>query len=242
MSGRFQGVCRAGLLFALLATMGACQSHPPRAAAPEGAPPKAHEPQDASYDWHVLLVAPLGSVLKEVPLTLHEVLLFRDEEHGSAATDDAAAGAPECYAADTPAPRFIAHTPDEYLLCFKQDRLTRIQASVRLPAAQAADVFAAACTLWLKNAAAADTQSSAAPTGAACEGRDGATRFSARLAEESGAAAAPSAAGAPGAGGAAAAGGATGAPETTGPASQPESDLPPADMVLSITLDGTPGP
>ena len=41
---------------------------------------------------------------------------------------------PECYAADTPAPRFVGRTPDEYLLCFKQDRLSRIQASVRLAA------------------------------------------------------------------------------------------------------------
>ena len=52
-------------------------------------------PVDASYDWHVLLVAPFGSVLKDIPLTLHEVLLFRDEAHGAAAADDA-----ECYAAD----------------------------------------------------------------------------------------------------------------------------------------------
>ncbi len=42
-------------------------------------PQPAPAPLDASYDWHVLLVAPFGSVLKDVPLTLHEVLLFRDE-------------------------------------------------------------------------------------------------------------------------------------------------------------------
>ena len=43
----------------------------------------ARPPVDASYDWHGLLIAPFGSVLKDIPLTLHEVLLFRDEAHGS---------------------------------------------------------------------------------------------------------------------------------------------------------------
>ena len=31
------------------------------------------------------LIAPFGSVLKDIPGTLHEVLLFRDEAHGAAA-------------------------------------------------------------------------------------------------------------------------------------------------------------
>jgi hypothetical protein len=209
------GLPTAFLLSSLLAALAACQAPAPRAVAPFAAPAKAHEPEDASYDWHVLLAAPMGSVLKEVPLTLHEVLLFRDEEHAGAAADDAAAGAPECYAADSAAPRFVGRTPDEYLLCFRQDRLSRIQASVRLPAAQASDIFAEACALWLKNAAATETQGASATTGAACEGRDGATRFSAHLAEESGVA---------------------GAPAPT------DADAPSPDMILSLTLDGAPGP
>ncbi len=56
----------------------------------------------------------------------------------------------ECYAADAPAPRFLGRTPDEYLLCFKQDRLSRIQAAVLLPAAEADGVFAAACAAWAR--------------------------------------------------------------------------------------------
>src|ERR1700685_3658498 len=92
-------------------------------------PPAKPPPLDASYDWHVLLIAAFGSVLKDVPATLHEVLLFRDETRGAAATDEW-----ECYAVDSKPPRFIARAPAEYLLCFKQDRLSRIEATVRLPA------------------------------------------------------------------------------------------------------------
>jgi len=176
---------------ALLAALAACHAPSPRESAPDhrATPaPDAHELADSSYDWHGLLIAPFGSVLKDIPLTLHEVLLFRDEAHGTAAVDEA-----ECYAAATPAPRFLGRTPDEYLLCFKRDRLSRIQASVRLTSAQAPDVFAAACAGWLKNALSATTstgpaggvvQGAETPMGAACEGRDGAIRFSGRLEEE----------------------------------------------------------
>jgi hypothetical protein len=158
---------------ALLAALAACHGASPRASAPERAtpPPDIHEPADASYDWHGLLIAPFGSVLKDIPLTLHEVLLFRDEARSTAAGDEA-----ECYAAAAPAPRFLGRTADEYLLCFKQDRLSRVQASVHVTIAQAPDVFAAACAGWLKNASPATT--------GACEGRDGAIRFSGRLEEQ----------------------------------------------------------
>jgi len=119
---------------------------------------------DASYDWHVLLVTPFGSVLKDVPLTLHEVLLFRDEEHGAVAGDEL-----ECYAVDGPRPRFIARSPTEYLLCFKHERLSRVEATVRLAPDEAAGVFADACGLWMKKASA---------TTAECAGTDGGIAFS----------------------------------------------------------------
>jgi hypothetical protein len=176
--------------FAMLGALTGCRAPPPQATPPVRPPVQAdaRPPVDASYDWHGLLVAPFGSVLKDIPLTLHEVLLFRDEAHGSAAVDDA-----ECYAADTPAPRFLGRTPEEYLLCFKQDRLARIQASVRLAAAEAPEVFATACAGWLKNHAAAEPVAAepvaaepATPQGSdACKGRDGAIRFSGRTEEES---------------------------------------------------------
>lgn len=113
-------------------------------------------------------------------MALHEVLLFRDEEQGSSAANDGVAGATECYAADAPAVHFLGRDPDEYLLCFQQDRLARIQARVRLPTADSAGVFAAACAAWLRNAAPADPALDAS----LCEGRDGDIRFRGRLEQE----------------------------------------------------------
>lgn len=158
---------RLALCAALPLALAGCRAVPP--------PPAAHEPELVSNDWHGLVIAPFGSVLKDVPMALHEVLLFRDD----GAADNAAAAA-ECYAADAPAPRFLGRTPDEYVLCFKQDRLSRIEAAVVLPAAEADGVFAAACAAWLRNAGAA-APGAAAP---ACEGSDGAIRFRGRLEQE----------------------------------------------------------
>lgn len=125
-------------------TLAACAAPPSKPAPPSEPPPV---PLDASYDWHVLLVVPFGSVLKDVPLTLHEVLMFRDEAQRVAPADEL-----ECYAVDGTRPRFVARSPGEYLLCFKHDRLTRVEASVRLPADDAARIYADACGLWIKNA------------------------------------------------------------------------------------------
>jgi len=163
----------AGLLLA------ACASGPARQPAPPPVPKPV--PLDASYDWRVLLLAPLGTFLKDVRFPLHEVLLFRDEAQSGPSADEA-----ECYATDAAAPRFILRTPEEYLLCFKHDRLVRVEAAVRLPASQAANDFAAACGLWLKNAVADTLPAGGAPAGAvppngACEGHDGGVGFSARL-------------------------------------------------------------
>jgi hypothetical protein len=222
---------RATLSFALLAALAGCRAPAPHATAPEHAqtpPPAARPPEDGSYDWHALVVAPFGSVLKEIPLTLHEVLLFRDAARGPAAADDA-----ECYASDTAAPRFVGRTPDEYLLCFKEDRLARIQASVRLKAADAPEVFAAACAVWLKNAARTtgaaapstttpaagapptEVQNTAVQGADTCKGRDGAIRFSAGLGEEAGRAEIPRA-------------------ET------PPAETSPTETTLSIILDSIP--
>lgn len=164
------------LVAAWLAALTGCQTPESRVTAPgPAAPLKAQMPADPSFDWHVLVIAPFGSVLKEVPRTLHEVLLFHDQDPAAAAPEDG-----ECYAADAPAPQFVGHIPDAYLLCFKQDRLSRIQATVRLPQSDAAAVFAAACAGWLKSAAAPP----AAENAAACEGLDAAVHFNARLERE----------------------------------------------------------
>jgi hypothetical protein len=159
------------------AVLAACASSP-AGPAPPPSPPIA--PLDASYDWHVLLLAPLGSVLKDVPLPLHEVLLFRDAESQPTA-DDA-----DCYAVDGALPRFVDHALDQYLLCFRHDRLSRIEAAVRLPSSQAAMNFADACALWLKNAAVAappvgGAQAAAPMNGDSCEGSDADIGFRAGL-------------------------------------------------------------
>jgi hypothetical protein len=236
MSGILQpGLRRMAATLAVIAALAGCRaSVPPPGPADHAPPPATQVPIDGSYDWHVLLVAPFGSVLKDVALPLHEVLLFRDQAGGGSTADDA-----ECFASDAPAPRFVGRTPDEFLLCFKQDRLARIQASVRLTTAEAPAVFAAACTGWLQHAVRtasdAEASASAAPRVAAagalnteaqtsseqgaltCEGRDGAIHFGARLGEEPG-------------------------PADAGAAPPPPAQTPPTDTPLSIVLDSAPNP
>lgn len=147
--------------------LAACAAPAPKPAAPLTPAPA---PLDASYDWHVLLIAPFGSVLKDVPLTLHEVLLFRDEARSAAAADEL-----ECYAVDGTRPRFIARSPTAYLLCFKHERLARIEATVQLAPEEAARVFADACGLWMKHAQA---------TAAECAGTDGGIAFAGHFENE----------------------------------------------------------
>jgi hypothetical protein len=145
----------------------ACAASQPKPAAPSAPAPI---PLDASYDWHVLVVAPFGSALKDVPMTLHEVLLFRDEAQRAVPADEL-----ECYAVDGTRPRFVAQPPSEYLLCFKHDRLSRIEAMVRLPADDAARIFADACGLWMKNAQPATEE---------CAGSEGGTTFAGHFENE----------------------------------------------------------
>jgi hypothetical protein len=173
----------AAALAAAALLLAACAGGAPKPvpAAPAVAPPAL----DASYDWHVLMKAPFGSLLKDAPFALHEVLLFKEEVHGAPTGDDA-----ECYATDATPPRFIDRKPDQYLLCFTHDRLSRIEASVLLPASQASQVFADACGLWMKHAAAAattatpPTATTATSSAGVCEGSDSGIAFSGRLDEE----------------------------------------------------------
>lgn len=170
-------VCARRTLAAAVALMAAaCAAPPPKPAAP--APPPS---LDASYDWHVLLIAPFGSVLKEFPLAVHEVLLFRDESPGAAAPGAPAHDDSECYAVEGKSPRFMARSPSEYLVCFTHDRLSRVEATVRLPQTESAQIFADACGLWTKNPPAG---------GRACAGAEGTITFAAHLDSDADAAAA----------------------------------------------------
>jgi hypothetical protein len=165
LSLRAAGV-RQILVAAAALMLAACAAPQPKPAAPVEPSPA---PLDASYDWHVLLVAPFGSVLKDVPLTMHAVLLFRDEA-GRAAPDEW-----ECYAVDGAHPRFVARSPSEYLLCFKHDRLSRIEATVQLPAEEAVKIYADACGLWLKKPVS---------SGEECAGTDGGITFAGHFENE----------------------------------------------------------
>jgi hypothetical protein len=161
----------AGLLM-----LAACAASPPLAGRMHGGEPAAAQVEsvpDASEDWHGLMLAPFGTLLKESPVALHEVLLFHDESHGSAEAGK------DCYTVDRAPPRFVGREPEEYLLCFDHDRLNRIDVSVRLGKDEAAQVFARACTSWLKSSMPIPA------VGNACEGRDGKVAFSAHLDSES---------------------------------------------------------
>jgi hypothetical protein len=159
-----------------LACLSSC-AVPPRPVSPPPlpvppAPSAVNETPDASYDWHGLILVPFGTQLKESPLVLHEVLLFHDAAQGAGGTEDR-----DCYTIESPPPQFVGRQASDYLLCFDHDRLNRIEATVRLPADGAASIFAAACARWLK------TSAPASQTSDSCDGRDGATGFSARLGE-----------------------------------------------------------
>jgi hypothetical protein len=158
----------AGLL-----VLAACASAPPtngHTQADRQAPAQNGTMADASYDWHGLVLVPFGTRLQASPIPLHEVLLFHDESQSTAASDNK-----DCYTADGAPPRFLGQRPEEYFLCFRYDRLNRIDASVRVAAAQAEQTFARVCAIWLKDA------TPTAGTNGLCAGRDGGIAFSARL-------------------------------------------------------------
>jgi hypothetical protein len=158
-------VMSAGLLCGCASTM------PPQTAPARPASP-APETLPPSYDWHALILVPFGTLLKDMPLALTEVLVFHDATRSAPASEDK-----DCFTMEGASPpEFLGQRPDEYSLCFEHDRLNRIEASVRLPAAGVESLFSAVCTDWQRHA------ENAARTPESCEGREGSTRFSARLA------------------------------------------------------------
>lgn len=136
---------------------------------PPPAPPIPAGITDVSYDWHGLVLVPFGVLLKDSPVHLHEVLLFHDEANRAEGDNR------DCFSIEDTPPRFMGQAPDHYLLCFDHDRLSRIEAAVRLAADDAPQSFVRACALWLKNTASTQASSTV------CEGRDGGVTFSARL-------------------------------------------------------------
>jgi hypothetical protein len=156
---------------AVLLMLAACASPPPKDHPPEAGPTQDDAAANASFDWHPLVAAPFSTRLKDSPIRLHEVLLFREQSHEPSEIESE-----DCYAVDGTPPTFIGQVPDQYLMCFEHDRLDRIEASVRFAADDAARIFGRACALWLGNARPPPKADDV------CEGRDGDIAFSARLA------------------------------------------------------------
>src|ERR1700687_4956972 len=60
-----------------------------------------------AYDWHPLVLVPLGTLLKDSPLARHEVLLFQDTAAGGGD-----APRQDCYAPAGAPPPFVGRRPD----------------------------------------------------------------------------------------------------------------------------------
>lgn len=163
-------VLRCGLYGVLCAAgLAACSSAPPRVVAHSAdSAPAAGAVADPTYDWHGLIVVPFGTRLKDTPVPLHEVLLFHE-----ASRDPAEPDLKDCFSIDGAPPRLVGREPDDYLVCFEHDRLSRIDASVQIAADEAAQVFAKVCAAWSKSAL--------PPERTSCEGHDGTMVVNVRL-------------------------------------------------------------
>ena len=167
------GLRRAFRAAAWLCAAGACgcASVPP--AAPSAPPRPQAEVAGAAYDWRPLLIVPFGTLLKDMPLALHEVLEFRD------AASDGEAQRRDCFSLDGASPpRVLERRPEAYRLCFEHDRLQRIESEVRLASGEAAPLLAAVCAEWLGRA----EDGERSPEG--CAGRQGGVQLSVRLVPE----------------------------------------------------------
>jgi hypothetical protein len=135
-------------------------------------PPAPAQPAPAApgRDWHALVRVPFGTLLKDVPFRLGEIVVFHDSTGGSGREDR------DCHMLEgTPPPTWFGRPVDEYSLCFSSDKLNRIEASVSLPAESASAQFAAACAEWQRHG----TPGVSAPD--RCGVRDGSTEIDARL-------------------------------------------------------------
>ncbi len=166
-----RGVASGLEVIAAVAALAACASNAPSGEKAAARGPAGQPAPALTYDWHALLVMPFGTLLKDVPFALGEVLVFHDSADQAGGREDR-----DCYRLrGTAPPRFFARAVDEYSLCFSSDRLNRIEASVSLPSESASTQFAAACAEWQR----AGASGAAAPD--RCAGRYGSTEFDARL-------------------------------------------------------------
>jgi hypothetical protein len=113
---------------------------------------------DPSSDWRRLAVAPFGSLLQDVHVPVHEVLMFGEQAHE------------ECYALDVPAGRFTGREVESYLLCFSRGRLDRVELSFSVPEAGAEAEFSRYCDDWLTGTVAVSPRTSGSCSGEAAQG------------------------------------------------------------------------
>ncbi len=155
------------------ALLAACTSPHPRGEPPAGGTAAAATTA-ATDDWHALMILPFGTLLRDVPYRLEEVVVFHD-----AAVAVAGRQEHECYTLrETAPPRLFGRPVEELSLCFSADRLNRIEASVRLPAQSASAQFASACARWQRTG----TPGISSPDH--CQNRDGDTELDAGLGAE----------------------------------------------------------
>jgi len=155
---------------AAAALLSGCASPKLGAKAPVPETARATVPAPAE-DWRTLIMVPFGTLLKDVPYRLGEVVVFHD-----AAGAGAGHAERECYTPQGIAPpRWFGRPVEEYALCFSSDRLNRIEASVSLPAESASVRFAAACAEWQRRGTPGAVASDR------CEERDGSTEMEATL-------------------------------------------------------------
>ena len=156
------------------AAMAGCTNAPGRAAPAAAAPLPASA--DPYVDWHGLIAAPLDSTLKDLPFAVHELLQFSEETRAAGEPS----GGEECYRPGQGTPRFVDRELDDYVLCYRRDRLARIEADLHVETADADALFARYCDAWLENS------TLVARDGANCRGRAGQIAFDARLDEDRG--------------------------------------------------------
>jgi len=158
----------AGVL--LLTSLAACTARKVRPQNLEPSSRAGDAAADESYDWHGLMVVPFGARLNQSPVALHEVLVLQDAAHPPPGAETS-----DCYALGGAPPRFMGREPERYLVCFERDRMSHVEASIRLGADAAAPTLARGCALWLHQPALSEGPRDI------CEGRDGDVAFSARL-------------------------------------------------------------
>jgi hypothetical protein len=173
-------ICGREIVALLLAVLlAACAGAPPKAAPPlstkvspnasASAAAAASSIVAATGDWRELIPAPFGSVLTNVQLPLREVLLFRDEPRGAAEAEEQ-----ECHAKSGSPFMFAGHPTADYVLCFSEERLYRIEVAQRWNSREPAAEFSSMCDRWLKGLS--DMERDATR----CHGHEGNTEFSAR--------------------------------------------------------------